>query len=302
VDTTPPLAARVVVANRQSLGGQANMTNGAAKKRSSKHFVPVHHAAARIQRAWKVSRWRRIFVDFSEREVGWVGSLAWLQHRNMLYGTELADDQDGRAWEGFRLDAPLDQEVDPWGYERLQHHLHRMWYGRDPEEPEHIHHAEEEAYYAALAARHQEENVVLYEAPAIAWQATGAGGTRLLSAREPQVAAVRASPSRATPAAEHPAASSQRYSVAGSGKAVSLSPRRKVAPMSAEPVKAAGFTWVQPVVPGLPSVVLPSAVAYRSPPQTHRATRTSTPLETVPTAAFGAAMRRAPVTTVWAHA
>mmetsp|Transcript_147448 Transcript_147448/g.471461 ORF Transcript_147448/g.471461 Transcript_147448/m.471461 type:complete len:762 (-) Transcript_147448:206-2491(-) len=93
----------------------------------------VHWAAGRIQRAWKIYLWRRRFVDYSERELNYVGSLEWLQRQNMLYGTELADSEDVRWWLQQRTAAPLDREVDPWGAERLLEHLHRMWYGYSPE-------------------------------------------------------------------------------------------------------------------------------------------------------------------------
>merc|ERR1719296_474307 len=87
-----------------------------------------------IQRAWKVHRWRRCFVDYSARELRWVGSLDWLQQHNLLYGTELADQEDATYWNKQRAGAPLDREVDPWGSERLMEHLSRMWYGvRTPE-------------------------------------------------------------------------------------------------------------------------------------------------------------------------
>eukprot|EP00929_Paragymnodinium_shiwhaense_P013025 TRINITY_DN120889_c0_g1_i1.p1 TRINITY_DN120889_c0_g1~~TRINITY_DN120889_c0_g1_i1.p1 ORF type:complete len:966 (-),score=196.44 TRINITY_DN120889_c0_g1_i1:109-2958(-) len=88
-----------------------------------------HLAATRIQRAWKIQRWRRCFYNFSERQARWVGSLDWLQHHNLLYGTELADSEDIRWWMQQRGSAPLDREVDPWGSERLLEHLGRMWYG-----------------------------------------------------------------------------------------------------------------------------------------------------------------------------
>jgi len=90
---------------------------------------PVNIAAGTIQRAWKVYRWRRSFVDFSEKQVRWVGSLEWLQRHNLLYGTELADEEDAFVWKSNRNIAPLDREVDPWGSERLLEHLTRMWYG-----------------------------------------------------------------------------------------------------------------------------------------------------------------------------
>ncbi|CAK0867346.1 unnamed protein product, partial [Prorocentrum cordatum] len=61
----------------------------AQPSRQAQRNLARHHAACRIQRAWRISRWRRRFVLFSERELGWVGSLTWLQEHNLLYGTEL---------------------------------------------------------------------------------------------------------------------------------------------------------------------------------------------------------------------
>jgi hypothetical protein len=109
-------------------------------------FVARHHAACRIQRAWKVSRWRRKFIGFSEHEIGWVGTLDWLQQHNLLYGTELADPEDVRWWMLQRQGAPLDREVDPWGCTKLRDHLNKMWYGRTAEAT-----AAEEAHARAQA-------------------------------------------------------------------------------------------------------------------------------------------------------
>jgi len=94
----------------------------------------MHHAAARIQRAWRLSRWRRLFVSFSVHKVGWVGSIEWLRNRNMLYGTELAEPEDVDWWVEQRALAPLDREVDPWGCTKLRDHLNKMWYGLTTEE------------------------------------------------------------------------------------------------------------------------------------------------------------------------
>jgi len=102
-------------------------SNGQASKK--RKFAPVHIAASRIQRNWRLRQWRRKFVDYSQNECGWVGSLEWLQHHNLLYGTELADAEDVKWWLQQRATAPLDSEVDPWGSERLLEHLNRMWYG-----------------------------------------------------------------------------------------------------------------------------------------------------------------------------
>lgn len=232
-------------------------------------------------------------MSYSEQEVGWVGSLAWLQQRNMLYGTELADQDDCRQWEVNRAQAPLDREVDPWGFERLRAHLHRMWWGRDPEEMD-----QNEETYSGYTARTQEdlnaclaayptEEIILYEAPASARQTAPTLSSRrqagLMGARDASASiAVRSSPSRAAPAA------AGRYSTA---EAVSLSPRRK----------AAGYAWGGRG-PGSAtvssSVVLPASV-YRSPLQTHRALRANAKPDTVP-AAGGSTFRRAPpITTIW---
>jgi len=94
----------------------------------------LNHAARRIQRAWKLSRWRRVFVAYCRRDLGWVGSLDWLQRHNMLYGTELAEQEDLDWWSQQQAGAPLDYEVDPWGCKKLRDHLNRMWYGYTPEE------------------------------------------------------------------------------------------------------------------------------------------------------------------------
>lgn len=94
---------------------------------------PRHFAAARIQRWFRLYRWRRRFVDISVRQIGWLGSLAWLQEQNLLYGTELADKEDVRWWSEQRAAAPLDREVDPWGALKLREHLDKMWYGHTNE-------------------------------------------------------------------------------------------------------------------------------------------------------------------------
>eukprot|EP00435_Cladocopium_sp_Y103_P040897 s295_g11.t1 len=94
---------------------------------------PRHFAAARIQRWFRLYRWRRRFVDISVHQIGWLGSLAWLQEQNLLYGTELADKEDVRWWSEQRAAAPLDREVDPWGALKLREHLDKMWYGHTNE-------------------------------------------------------------------------------------------------------------------------------------------------------------------------
>jgi len=114
---------------RQLAKRRKENSDGSLNTSKRARVVPVHFAAARIQRKWRLYQWRRKFVDYSQRECGWVGSLEWLQHHNLLYGTELADSEDVKWWLQQRATAPLDREVDPWGSERLLEHLHRMWYG-----------------------------------------------------------------------------------------------------------------------------------------------------------------------------
>ncbi|CAE7248316.1 unnamed protein product [Symbiodinium necroappetens] len=61
---SPPAVPRTLEAPRKFLGERLRC---------------VHHAACRIQRAWRISHWRRSFVDFSRHQVGWLGSLSWLR-------------------------------------------------------------------------------------------------------------------------------------------------------------------------------------------------------------------------------
>eukprot|EP00429_Kryptoperidinium_foliaceum_P112617 CAMPEP_0176320952 /NCGR_PEP_ID=MMETSP0121_2-20121125/71088_1 /TAXON_ID=160619 /ORGANISM="Kryptoperidinium foliaceum, Strain CCMP 1326" /LENGTH=119 /DNA_ID=CAMNT_0017663359 /DNA_START=13 /DNA_END=368 /DNA_ORIENTATION=+ len=105
--------------------GHSGQRGPALWRQADGRILAVHWAAGRIQRAWKVHRWRRQFVQFSEVQLRWVGSLDWLQRHNMLYGTELADHEDVHTWLQERSAAPLDREVDPWGSERLLEHLNR---------------------------------------------------------------------------------------------------------------------------------------------------------------------------------
>jgi len=84
-------------------------------------------AAYRIQRVWRLWRWRVLFIDYSERYCGWLGTIEWLKRNNFLYGTELADPSDTTNWHDRRKDAPLDREVDPWGCGKMQEHMARMW-------------------------------------------------------------------------------------------------------------------------------------------------------------------------------
>mmetsp|Transcript_18295 Transcript_18295/g.46828 ORF Transcript_18295/g.46828 Transcript_18295/m.46828 type:complete len:565 (-) Transcript_18295:78-1772(-) len=90
--------------------------------------VPARHfAASRIQRAWRVYKWRVDFVFYSETQVGWVGALDWLKQHNLIYGTELADRCDVDWWELQHANAFSDKEVDPWGHHHMRDHLRRIW-------------------------------------------------------------------------------------------------------------------------------------------------------------------------------
>lgn len=129
----PPAAGAVAQRSAAVLVAAAALVAGVPGRQPSKRPA-LHWAAGRIQRAWRIHRWRKTFVNFSEQECNWVGSLEWLQKQNMLYGTELADEDDVRWWCQHRSTAPLDREVDPWGSDRLLEHLHRMWYGWTPEQ------------------------------------------------------------------------------------------------------------------------------------------------------------------------
>jgi len=84
---------------------------------------PAHHAARRIARAWRLSKFRRTFLHFSEMEVGYVASLAWLEPRDFVFGGELADEDDMQHWMLQRIGAHSDKEVDPWGHHALRAHL-----------------------------------------------------------------------------------------------------------------------------------------------------------------------------------
>lgn len=251
-------------------------------------FAALNHAAARIQRAWKVSRWRRTFVAYSEQKVGWVGSLEWLQQRNMLYGTELAEPEDVRSWYENRADAPLDREVDPWGCTKLRDHLNKMWYGLTTEELQARYEEldrEQQLEASACAAAATQEQLQLQQAwqPQVqqAWppaelqmqqgrqvlhrldaQAQNLSGTHA-SLRSP-LRTERASMARLT------AASSPAEMAAAGGKAASLSPRREARWVKGE---LTGHGRGSMKLLGAPP---PSATSFASPSQVHRSTRLST--------------------------
>lgn len=152
---------------------------------------PVHFAATRIQRVWKLQRWRRSFVEYSANQLQWVGSLEWLQQHNLLYGTELASGDDVRCWLQQRALAPLDREVDPWGSERLFDHLNRVWYGVNrADEQEHQRFQERHQNLQDRSERHRRHSAPRLQGSAdllsSSWRSPsnlGAGGRNSLSAR-----------------------------------------------------------------------------------------------------------------------
>lgn len=278
-----------------------------SQSKTRRQPFPVHHSAARIQRAWRVSRWRRKFVEFSEREIGWVGTLDWLQHHNHLYGTELADPEDTRWWAQQRANAPLDRHVDPWGCTKLRDHLNRMWYGRTTEE---LQESERDQRYeeACLAERDQryeeaymnygnmqQDVYVLYEAsqPWGGEPAIGPGQC-LAYGSEGQARSIRgAVPStiRSQQSAERAVALRPVPSMSGAGKATSLSPRRETQWMQSEVVgRSKGAAMGAPPPSSLHS--------YQSPPQTHRAPRVP---QAVPQAAVGVTSTFRPRSPVQSH-
>jgi len=257
---------------------------------SVKRFVPIHHAACRIQRAWKVSRWRRRFIDFSEREVGWVGSLEWLQQQNLLYGTELADAEDVRWWMQQRATAPLDREVDPWGCTKLRDHLNRMWYGRSVEDmqitAQETQYQEEkyqatDAYgsYASAAQYNVYEAQPLQAAQPLHRASVGGHQGRVAShSLEPSRVATNglgasrlAASFRSPPRTER--AARLTATTGGSCKATSLSPRREM-PFATGQVGAGVKTDLHRPRGMVLAAPPPAMHAFASPPPTHRATRT----------------------------
>eukprot|EP00747_Dinoflagellata_sp_TGD_P179639 gnl/TRDRNA2_/TRDRNA2_30746_c0_seq1.p1 gnl/TRDRNA2_/TRDRNA2_30746_c0~~gnl/TRDRNA2_/TRDRNA2_30746_c0_seq1.p1 ORF type:complete len:877 (+),score=73.06 gnl/TRDRNA2_/TRDRNA2_30746_c0_seq1:95-2725(+) len=286
----------------------------AQKRRDpSKPFVAVNHAACRIQRAWKVSRWRRRFLDFSERETGWVGTLDWLQQHNLLYGTELADAEDVRWWSQQRHGAPLDREVDPWGCARLRDHLNKMWYGRSAEPPQRMESATEQhsrSYderttaadmYTSFGGTSQdtynsqewggEQSLSHGRVSQLSSSCVDAHGRPLGG-----VISTLRSPASSERAVGLRPASGGLASMVGHTKAVSLSPRRE-APWAqgtslGDPSRSRGPTLGAGLQMGMHS--------YQSPPQTHRTTRGTAPAvpsQAVPAAPGAAASAGAAATT-----
>lgn len=248
-------------------------------------FVARHHAAARIQRAWKISRWRRRFEEVSVGEIGWLGRLDWLQHHNLLYGTELADPEDVYWWMTQRTDAPLDYEVDPWGCSKLRDHLNKMWYGRTSDEQ-----AEADAAAAAaaaeaeLAAQHEHERRRQQQLQAGSYSSHGAVHTTRREVAWSQQAGQALGTGRSVPnglqAARLVPGGSLQYPIAvdktvglrsaggslgiasvGGAKATSLSPRRDAVRRSNGSATLAGASQ-------------PQLQRFQSPLQTHRTART----------------------------
>mmetsp|Transcript_7425 Transcript_7425/g.16355 ORF Transcript_7425/g.16355 Transcript_7425/m.16355 type:complete len:820 (+) Transcript_7425:62-2521(+) len=223
--------------------------------RRERSFVAVHYAATRIQRAWRVNHWRRKFMDFSEREVGWVGTLDWLQRHCLLYGTELADPEDIRFWNQQRQGAPLDREVDPWGSGKLRDHLNKMWYGNVREEliPQQTQAQQyQQSYMSDLDHRSNgqavSETYLMYEASRGIHEAAAIGAVPLRNSMgDHRVLEMRQAAT----------------SSLASSKATSVSPRREAHLARRD----------APSRPKGQVLAAPPAALQQSPPQTHRSPR-----------------------------
>jgi len=283
-------------------------------------IVAVHFAAARIQRSWKISRWRRRFVDFSERQIGWVGSLSWLQSHNRLYGTELATAKDVERWMEHRAHAPLDRDVDPWGCLKLQDHLSRMWYGKGYEELQEAEAQLQQASHEKVAEAGSVDAACLTQEPSAAhdrplqqasWDAGeaqvqqqqrrqgrstahgGSSGSHTRSCtrsttglgaalRAPERAAVglRQQSRRATPRAASAVAGTSA-TTSGSSAVVTAAATTSLSPRCEVVGRAKGQALAAPP---------PSSHSYTSPPRTHRTTPATQVASSVPIgAAMGAA-------------
>mmetsp|Transcript_204 Transcript_204/g.540 ORF Transcript_204/g.540 Transcript_204/m.540 type:complete len:812 (-) Transcript_204:130-2565(-) len=181
VISTAPRDASTVVAHDQVLqrshalpaarsgsSAAARAAQPVPRQQPQRTFVAKHYAACRIQRAWKIHHWRRLFLTFSESSAGWVGTLDWLQRHCLLYGTELADPEDIRFWNQQRAGAPLDREVDPWGCSKLRDHLNKMWYGTSVEEllpqAQHAHQQLQPCYSSEREHRNGQAGRAVHEA------------------------------------------------------------------------------------------------------------------------------------------
>mmetsp|Transcript_112987 Transcript_112987/g.258786 ORF Transcript_112987/g.258786 Transcript_112987/m.258786 type:complete len:688 (+) Transcript_112987:113-2176(+) len=127
------LSAVDTVSARTAGSGGPEIVASISPRARPKPFAPRVTAAIRIQRAWRLRQWRLGFVRYSERRVGWLGSLEWLQAHNLIYGTELADPSDTEWWALQRSRAYSDREVDPWGNHHMREHLRRIWGQYDDE-------------------------------------------------------------------------------------------------------------------------------------------------------------------------
>jgi len=241
-------------------------------------------------------------VSFSAQTVGWVGSLDWLQQRNMLYGTELADQEDVKWWKQNRATAPLDREVDPWGSTKLRDHLNRMWYGMSTEELHaRFEEVEREQHQLEQQEREREEHggVGAVSQDGIAFHEAGQpqraassgacqGRPVLLTSYAQQWTASSCnlgvpSSMRSSPRTERAAAAYKVGSCFGdASKAVSLSPRRESRWLKSDVSVSQhqGRCLVRTA-----GAAPPPVQAFCSPQQTHRAPLVSS------TAAVAAALR-----------
>eukprot|EP00928_Gymnodinium_smaydae_P017871 TRINITY_DN16825_c0_g1_i1.p1 TRINITY_DN16825_c0_g1~~TRINITY_DN16825_c0_g1_i1.p1 ORF type:complete len:803 (-),score=57.09 TRINITY_DN16825_c0_g1_i1:47-2455(-) len=278
------------------------------KQSNGARRAPVHHAAARIQRAWRISRWRRSFVRYSERSVGWVGTLDWLQHHNLLYGTELADPEDVNWWEHQRANAPLDRDVDPWGSAKLRDHLNKMWYGRTTEELELMQAAaEQEQRMLEEQSRLYDESLAAYSMAQLGAQAAyaskaqahtaplanGSGyasngavtynvnGGYVFSQASAAVPASARAPLRSPAPTDRSMSHRPQAAARFNGKSTSLSPRRET--RWTRTVDGSGAKLARSLLAsGAPP---PSSMqSAQSPLMTHRAARTSATTSLVPAA------------------
>jgi len=298
---------------RRGRGGARSSSRRADPKR--RRFAPVHCAAARIQRSWKLYQWRRKFVDYSVRENGWLGSLEWLQRHNLLYGTELADHEDVQWWIQQRASAQLDSEVDPWGSERLLEHLNRMWYGskgaevmqQQQEQKRRLAERQEQERLQQELSRDQRSEDIFSSFAAVGANGHWSNGRTIMvsGGRAPSPGCV-ASSLQALPSAERSPGVRQvsvasvpgnpmsprtmgvagsAWTANGSTPTAGLGPesRHKGAALGAPPPSTQGFSRTY-------------RVASHSPPQTHRTARATVPA--TPSSALSSLRARSPVQTI----
>lgn len=303
------MAKRKRTRRRSTVSTQSSARHIEPKRR---RFVAVHCAAARIQRCWKLHQWRQKFVNYSVRENAWLGSLEWLQKHNLLYGTELADQEDVEWWLQQRSTAPFDREVDPWGSERLLEHLNRMWYGgrstevvqqQQQEEKKHpLVERQERSRLRDVGREQRSEDIFSAFASVGAWSN---GKPVLASGRAPVASSLQVLPSgiRQVSMASAPGNStgpslSPRFEMTTGTAAVSGAPwmtngGTPTGPLRPEP-RLKGTTLAAPP-PSMHGYQRSYRVASHSPPQTHRTTRATVPA--TPTLALSSLRARSPVQT-----